>query len=134
MKYILDTNIISYWMRGDLDIISRLSKEQPEDISVSTVTCAEIFYGIEKSPKKKIERRKKIDMILSLVKIFSMDIDAALHYSRIRVYLEKSGIPISERDLQIASIARSRGLCLVTHNVEEFTRVPDLVSVDWYKN
>ena len=60
-----------------------------------------------------------------------MDIEAAEHYANIRVFLETNGTIISERDLQIASIARSNGLCLVTHNRREFDRVPDLEVEDW---
>ncbi len=51
--YLLDTHIISYWMRGDKSVIHRIKKHAPSDLSLSTITLAEIFYGIEKSPIKK---------------------------------------------------------------------------------
>ena len=51
--YLLDTNIISYWMRGDKRVIGRIKKHAPVDLSLSTITLAEILYGIEKSPIKK---------------------------------------------------------------------------------
>jgi tRNA(fMet)-specific endonuclease VapC len=58
--YLLDTNIISYWMRGHKRVIGRIKKHAPSDLSLSTITLAEILYGIEKSPIKKKERRLKI--------------------------------------------------------------------------
>jgi tRNA(fMet)-specific endonuclease VapC len=56
---------------------------------------------------------------------------AAADCGVIRAQLEKKGVAISERDLQIASIAFSKGLCLVTHNVREFRRVEKLKFEDW---
>jgi tRNA(fMet)-specific endonuclease VapC len=61
--YLLDTNIISYWMRGDPQLISKIKSYSPSDLSLSTITLAEIYYGIEKSPVKKKERRLKIDIL-----------------------------------------------------------------------
>ncbi|MEE8578121.1 MAG: type II toxin-antitoxin system VapC family toxin, partial [candidate division Zixibacteria bacterium] len=58
---------------------------------------------------------------------------AARKYSMIRTQLEKDGIAISERDLQIASIAMANKLVAVTHNVKEFKRVVNLEVEDWAK-
>jgi predicted nucleic acid-binding protein len=51
--YLLDTNIISYWMRGDPQLINKIKSYSPSDLSLSTITLAEIYYGIEKSPVRK---------------------------------------------------------------------------------
>ena len=59
------------------------------------------------------------------------DHDAADAYALVRFKLERVGRPIGERDLLIASIALSRGLTVVTHNVSEFSRVSGLTSEDW---
>jgi tRNA(fMet)-specific endonuclease VapC len=58
-------------------------------------------------------------------------VEAAEHYAEIRLYLEKKGTPIGERDLMIAAIGRSRKLTLVTNNRREFDRVPDLEVTGW---
>ncbi|MEE4262213.1 MAG: PIN domain-containing protein [Desulfobacteraceae bacterium] len=129
--YLLDINIISYWMRGDLKLINRIRGFSPSDLSLSTITLAEIYYGIEKSPVKKKERRLKIDSIKSELEIFPFNEQAAVKYSIIRVELEKQGQPISERDTQIAAIALANKLCLVTHNTKEFIRIPKLRIEDW---
>jgi len=128
---LLDTNIVSYWMRGDQNILTRLIAYRPCDLSISTITLAEILYGIEKSPVKKEERREKIDSICSQLEILDFDRPAAQRYAIARTHLERHGIPISERDLQIAAIALAYDLCVVTHNTREFSRVEGLTVEDW---
>jgi len=129
--YLLDTNIISYWMRGDKRVIDRIKKHSPSDLSLSTITLAEIFYGIEKSPIKKKERRLKIKQISSLLDLYSFDEAATGKYAVIRTQLEREGMVISERDTQIASIAMANKLTVVTHNVKEIGRIGKLEVVDW---
>ena len=129
--HLIDTNIISYWMRGDKRVIDRIKKHSPSDLSLSTITLAEILYGIEKSPIKKEERRLKIKKISSLLGLYFFDEAAAGEYAVIRAQLEREGIVISERDTQIASIAMANKLTVVTHNVKEFGRIGKLKVVDW---
>ena len=131
MIYLLDTNIVSYWMRGDEKLISKIKSHKPSELSICTVTLAEIYYGIEKSPVKKKERRKKIERITSQLEIHAFDELAARKYAIIRSQLEKDGLVISERDLQIAAIAMANKLIAVTHNVKEFKRVAKLEVEDW---
>lgn len=131
MIYLLDTNIVSYWMRGDEKLINKIKRHKPSDLSICTVTLAEIYYGIEKSPVKKKERRNKIEHIHSQLEVYPFDELAARMYSIIRTQLEKDGIVISERDLQIAAIARANKLVVVTHNTKEFNRIVKLEVEDW---
>lgn len=129
--YLLDTNIISYWMRGGQRIIDKIKCCSPTELSFSTITLAEIYYGIEKSPAKKKERRKKIELIKSQFDIYPFNERAAVKYGVIRARLEKHGQPISERDLQIAAIAVASRLCVFTHNTKEFGRIAKLNVEDW---
>jgi tRNA(fMet)-specific endonuclease VapC len=129
--YLLDTNIISYWMRGDRSLMDKIRSYSPSDLSLSTITLAEILYGIEKSPIKKKERRTKINRICSHIEIHPFDEPAAENYCLIRARLEREGLIISERDLQIASIAVANRLRVVTHNTKEFKRIKELSVEDW---
>jgi tRNA(fMet)-specific endonuclease VapC len=129
--YLLDTNIVSYWMRGHLRLLDTIKRHSPKDLSLSAITLAEIYYGIEKSPAKKKERRIKIEQIRSQLEIHPFDESAAVQYGIIRAQLEKKGRMISVRDLQIASIALAKRLCVVTHNTQEFNRVEKLKVEDW---
>jgi tRNA(fMet)-specific endonuclease VapC len=129
--YLLDTNIVSYWMRGHLRLLDTIQSHSPKDLSLSAITLAEIYYGIEKSPARKKERRIKIEQIRSQLEIHPFDESAAVQYGIIRAQLEKKGRMISERDLQIASIALAKRLCVVMHNTKEFNRVEKLKVEDW---
>ena len=130
-KFLLDTNIVSYWMRGDNKTIKKIREHKPYELSLSTTTLAEILYGIRKSNVKKDERLDKIESICAQLDIFPFDKIAADKYGTIRVDLERKGIPISERDMQIASIAMANNLIVVTHNIKEFGRISGLESEDW---
>jgi len=129
--YLLDTNIISYWMRGDEAVIGRIKEHSPADLALSAITLAEILYGIEKSPVKKKERRLKIERIVLLLDLYPFGESAAEKYGVVRAQLEKEGTPISERDTQIAAIAMANRLTVVTHNVKEFNRIRELKVEDW---
>jgi len=118
-------------MRGDEKLINKIRHHKPSDLSICTITLAEIYYGIEKSPANKKERRNKIERIYSLLEIYPFDDLAARKYSIIRTRLEKDGVVISERDLQIASIAAANKLIVVTHNVKEFKCIKNLDVEDW---
>jgi len=132
--YLLDTNIASYWMRGDTTLIDRIRSHAPSDLALSAVTLAEILYGIQKSPVRKRERRQKIQRISSELQIYPFDEAAAEVYAVIRSQLEKDGMGISERDTQIAAIAMANKLAVVTHNSREFDRVSGLKVEDWAKD
>jgi tRNA(fMet)-specific endonuclease VapC len=121
-------------MRGDKSVIDRIKKHAPADLSLSTITLAEILYGIEKSPIKKKERRLKLKQISSLLGLYAFDEAAAEKYALIRTQLEKEGMVISERDTQIASIALANKFIVVTHNVKEFERINKLKVEDWSSN
>jgi predicted nucleic acid-binding protein len=56
--------------------------------------------------------------------------ESTYQYASVRSYLEKKGIPIGEKDLQIASIALANNFDVVTHNIEEFQRIPQLTVHD----
>jgi len=96
--YLLDTNIVSYWMRGDKRIIGRIKQHSPADLALSAITLAEILYGIEKSPVKKKERHLKIERISLMLDLYPFDTSAAGKYAVVRAQLEREGTPISERD------------------------------------
>lgn len=118
-------------MRGSRQVIDRIRNHVPSDLALSAVTLAEILYGIEKSESRKKERSLKIRQITSLLDLYTFDRIAAEKYAVIRAKLEKEGRIISERDIQIASIAMANQLIVVTHNVKEFIRVESLEVEDW---
>ena len=130
MRYLLDTNTCVYALKRRGNVVGRLGEHSPADIAVSVVTLAELWFGAAKSQKPESNRRAA-DAFCLPFEILPFDRSAAEAYARARLELERKGTPIGERDLLIASIALARGLVVVTHNVDEFRRVPGLATEDW---
>lgn len=131
MIYCLDTNTCIEAMRNrGSELADRFAAVTPEDIVVPAMVKAELLLGALKSHAP--ERvRATVARFLSPFEIIPFDDHAVLHYAEIRAHLERQGLPIGPNDLVIAATARSRGLRLVTHNTDEFRRVPGLGLEDW---
>lgn len=133
MIYVLDTNIISYIIKNrDFSLIDKfeiISKEHT--IAVSSITIAELYYGVMKKNSKKLEVAVN-EFLLPLKRLY-FDENASLEYGIIRNQLEKKGLIIGSNDLFIAAHAKSLDAVLVTNNTREFNRVKDLTIEDWTK-
>jgi len=130
VKFVLDTNTCIYALKLQGRVVERLRDHAPDDLGVTIITIAELWFGAHKSVRSSVARRE-MDGFLEPFRVLPFDREAAEAYARIRFELERTGRPIGERDLLIASIALARGLTVVTHNVSEFGRVPGLKTEDW---
>ncbi len=131
MKRLLDTNVcIHVIRRRPPEVLKNFERFEVGEIGVSSVTVAELAYGAEKSSR--VERnRGALSRFLLPLEIIAFGPEAAAAYGRIRVILERAGTPIEPLDTLIAAQAVSLGVTLVTNNVREFGRVPDLDLEDW---
>lgn len=126
----LDTNTLSYFMRGEGRVAERLSATPPQQVALPAIVIYEINFGLRHA-----RRRSQLDGFARMVQattVLDFDAEAADHAARIRLELEAAGTPIGPTDLLIAAIARRHARILVTHRVREFTRVPGLEVEDWY--
>lgn len=131
MKLMLDTNIcIALIKRKPKEILDRFSLYQVGDICISSVTLAELRYGVAKSLFQEKNQAALDEFIVSL-EVVSFDENAALVYGNLRAMLEKQGTPIGSLDTMIGAHALSLNLTIVTNNTKEFNRIPDLKVVDW---
>ena len=124
---ILDTNVVSELMRPSPSarLADWFSKQPPEAPHTTTITLAEIFYGIELLPegKRRAMLQAGAQTMFSNVfanRIFTFDIEAAHAFSRIAADRRKRGRPIAEMDAQIAAIAQLHGATLATRNTADF--------------
>ncbi|MBD2579164.1 type II toxin-antitoxin system VapC family toxin [Oscillatoria sp. FACHB-1406] len=131
MSYLLDTNTcIQYLVRRSSSIATRMAAQSRSEIFLCDVVKAELYYGAYKSTRRNnnlVLFEEFFNEFMSL----PFDGKAAKIYGEIRMELESRGIPIGPYDLQIAAIALSNNLTLVTHNVREFSRVVGLRWEDW---
>ena len=131
IRYMLDTNMIAYARNRRPEIVlNRLLQHDPSEISISSITMAELEYGVFNSSRPQ-QNRTALLMFLSGITILPFDTAAALEYGSIRFDLKSNGQIIGANDMLIAAHARSLGLILVTHNTGEFSRVENLILEDW---
>ena len=131
IKYMLDTNMIAYAKNRRPEVVlEHLMQHDPSQICISSITMAELEYGVHNSSKPE-QNRTALMMFLSEITILPFDSDASFEYGKIRYDLKSKGILIGGNDLLIAAHAKSLGLTLVTHNTREFSRVEVLSIEDW---
>ena len=131
MKYMLDTNICIYLIRQKPEKVLRRFKDHSiGDIGISSITLAELRFGVEKSQQIQNNRQALEEFILPL-EIADFDEKAAVIYGAVRAALEKAGTPVGSMDMLIGAHALSLDLTLVTNNVREFKQIKNLKVVDW---
>ena len=127
--FMLDTDICSYIIkRRPATLLERFEKHG-ETLNVSVITAAELRFGAEKAGRPKLG--ELIEAYLDRLAILDWTDDVTPHYARIRSQLERSGKPIGNMDLLIASHAVSQGMTVVTNNLKHFSNVPGLNVEEW---
>jgi tRNA(fMet)-specific endonuclease VapC len=131
MKYMLDKNICIYIIkRKPESVLQNLKANIDEGIAISSITLAELLYGVETStyPEK---NRLALTQFLAILDILPFDDNAAAEYGKICAVLKRSGTPIGIMDMLIAAHAKAQRLTVVTNNVREFERVQGLTIENW---
>ena len=134
MSHLLDTNSwVDHLRRGPTSKVTvKLAAAPPGTVYLCSVVVGELIYGALHSGPA--HRAGNLALIASLRQQFvSLPFDdrAAEEYARAREHLASAGTPIGPNDLIIAAIALAHGYTLVTHNTQEFSRVPGLLLEDW---
>ena len=128
---LLDTNICIYIIRRKPDeVLRHFQQYHPGEIGISSITLAELQYGVAKSQAQKHNAEALSEFLISL-EILPFSEAATQGYGSIRTLLERRGNIIGAMDLLIAAHAVSLDAVLVTNNVKEFERVPDLKIENW---
>ena len=130
LQYMLDTNAVSSLVRRPVgDVARRVATLDPGSFAISIIVAAELRYGAERRGSARLTRQ--LEAVLSAIEVLSLEEPVDRHYGMIRRELERIGRPIGHDDLLIAAHARAHGATLVTNNIGEFRRVPDLPIEDW---
>jgi tRNA(fMet)-specific endonuclease VapC len=131
MRYLLDTNAVIGILRGrSRSLLARYVTVPRVRICTCSPVRAELLYGSLRSAKPAENRAKQEEFLEGLVS-FDFDNRAAEEYARARTHVDASRTQIGAMDYLIAAIAIANDLTVVTHNVREFSRVPDLLYDDW---
>lgn len=130
MRFMLDTNMCIYMMKNNPQVLSAFEKNKNDGIAISSITLAELEFGVYNSSAFEKNKNKLISF-LPLVDVLSFDGSSAMIYGEICATLRKKGTPIGTMDMLISAHAKSENLIVVTHNTREFERVNGLKLEDW---
>ena len=127
--YLLDTDIVVFFLRNKKNIAEHLALLSPNDIFVSEVTVAELEYGNRCSGRYE-ENKYMVERFLSSVNIVPFS-DAILLYAEERYRLRMLGQSIEDFDLLIGCTAVSDNLIMVTNNAKHYSRIKDIRIENW---
>lgn len=130
MKYLIDTDTASYFIRGQEPLRSRLLAAS-NDWGISAIT----YYELAKYQfsTQNLETEEAVALFLMDVLVVPFDSADALEAGRLGVVLKKAGTPIGEPDTLIAGHALSLQATLISNNTKHFSMVPELMLENWMK-
>ncbi|MFM6039552.1 MAG: type II toxin-antitoxin system VapC family toxin [Cuspidothrix sp.] len=129
-SYLLDTNTLSDFIKHPTGrIFSKIQDVGEEEICTSIIVACELRFGAEKRNSPRLKQR--IELAFSMISVLPLTPDVDNNYAIIRTHLEQQGTPIGSNDLLIAAHALTLNLTVITANVREFARVPNLKVENW---
>jgi len=128
-KYLIDTNIAIFYMKGKFDLETKFDKVTAESCFISEMTLAELKFGVEKSEKAE-KNRKALDNFLTGVQILPIFHSLDL-YAKEKARLQKAGTPVDDFDLLIGVTSVTHKLTMVTNNTTHFKRISGIKLEDW---
>lgn len=132
--FILDSNTISYYFRGDPQVVPKLQALSPVNLGVPAIVEYELRYGLLRlPPEAAAPRLVALAQLLRPLQILPFDSDCAAQAALVRAELEAAGTPIGPHDTLIAATTLRYQATLVTRNVREFSRVPGLQWLNWHE-
>lgn len=129
MKFLLDTDSVSFALREHGRVAEQIRAHRPSELGVSAVTLAELRFGAARRGGRRLHRL--IDAFVGDIAVVPFDAQAAERFGTIAAALRSKGTPIGVLDTMIAAHALELGLTLITHNLAHFRRVRGLEVVDW---
>lgn len=128
--FLLDTNICIYLInQKPAHVIERFKQHQLGDIAISSITAAELAFGVEKSGS--VRNQQALEKFFAPLEILPFDESCIGHYAKLRHHLQRQGTPIGSLDMLIAAHALAIDAILVTNNIGEFARVQQLRVENW---
>ena len=131
MRFLLDTDTLSFALRGKGEVGTRLRASRPSDVAMSAITAAELHFGVRVRKSRKLARA--VERLLAEIPVVPFGPDAAAEFGTIAANLSTRGVRVGIADELIAAHALSLGVTLVTHNHRHFGRIRGLKIEDWYE-
>jgi len=131
MKYVLDTDIISYFIKGDLQVSRKILMAEPNSLFTTSVNCSELLFGVMTAPHNSKKLLKDATEFLETVEVIDFDRRAAEIFASLKADLTRKGQIIKDLDLMIAAVTLANNAILVTNNTKHFERIKKLKIANW---
>ena len=119
-----------YWLKGRQSVKDRLLSAGWDQVAISVITQAELYYGAYNSNRIEQDLRRADDFINQLP-LLSLREATLKRFGQLKAQLRQLGQPLPDFDLLIASVALVEDKILVTNNTRHYKRVPDLQLENW---
>jgi tRNA(fMet)-specific endonuclease VapC len=130
MKYVLDTDTLVHFLKGDRNVIETLANHAATDLSTTMIKHSELLFGVFNSAKKK-ENFKLISGLLKTLTLFDYCEESSMIFAEQKALLKRQGNLVADMDLMIASITLRHKATLVTNNTRHFARINGLKLENW---
>jgi tRNA(fMet)-specific endonuclease VapC len=128
-QYMLDTDTVSFALRGHGRVGARVLEHRPSELSISSLTLAELRFGAEAKRSQRLHRL--ISTFIESVEVVPFDQRAADRFATVAASRARRGEPIGTFDTLMAAHALSLRLTFVTNNTQHFGRVVGLKTENW---
>jgi len=129
LRFMLDTDTVSFALRGEGGVAGRLLQERPSAVCISSISLAELAFGAARRRSSKLQGL--IERFVDSVQVLAFDAAAASRFGELAASLAQAGSPIGDFDTLLAAHALTGDLTLVTQNRKHFDRVPGLRTESW---
>ena len=130
MTYLLDTDTCIYWLRNRQSVRERVREVGWNQISICVITVAELYYGAYNS-NRVTENLARAEFFIQNLPVLPLNDTALRRFGELKAELRRTGQPIADFDLLIASVALAESYILVTNNTRHYDRIPELQLENW---
>ncbi|MTJ54900.1 type II toxin-antitoxin system VapC family toxin [Anabaena sp. UHCC 0253] len=130
MIYLLDTDTCIYWIKNINSVRDKIQQIGWEQICICNITGAELYFGAYNS-QKVAENLTRAEKFIQDIEVINLDNNAVKKFGELKAELRKTGQPVADFDLLIASVAITRNYILVTNNTRHYSRISELKLENW---
>jgi tRNA(fMet)-specific endonuclease VapC len=130
VSYLLDTDTCIYWLRNRQSVRERVREIGWNKISICVITVAELYYGAYNS-NRVTENLARAEFFIQNLPVLPLNDTALRRFGELKAELRRTGQPIADFDLLIASVALAAGYILVTNNTRHYERITGLQLENW---
>jgi tRNA(fMet)-specific endonuclease VapC len=134
VRYLLDTNTVSFTMRGDPAVRERLTACDRTEVLLCQPVVAEIEYGLARLPRsgRRNRLRARFDLFLRELGRVPWTDEVSRAFGAIKADLERRGVRLEDLDVAVAAHAVALDATLVTDDIDHMQRIKGLTLEDWH--